>query len=73
MKNPKGSMGARWAEADKHLESVVPQCHGCIHYQEGTLVCSAFPERIPGVILINEHDHSNPYPGDNGIRFERKK
>jgi len=45
------------------------QCADCRHWRGGTK-CAAFPERIPGTILRNEHDHREPYEGDNGIRFE---
>ena len=34
--------------------------------------CIAFPDGIPEEILLGEHDHKTPYPGDNGIRFEPK-
>lgn len=44
------------------------QCVACRHYQ-GALVCEAFPDRIPEEILSGDHDHAEPYPGDNGIRF----
>lgn len=46
------------------------QCIDCRHYQ-GLLRCDAFgDEPIPQEILSGEHDHREPYPGDNGVRFE---
>lgn len=35
-----------------------------------TLHCKAFSEGIPTEILSDSFDHTNPFPGDNGIRFE---
>lgn len=32
--------------------------------------CKAYPEGIPEPIFNEEHDHREPYKGDNGIRFE---
>jgi len=46
-----------------------PLCNKCVFYM-GNSKCSAFPEGIPEEILTGEHDHTKPYPGDNGIRFE---
>ena len=48
-------------------------CLACKHLdrdQDSQHVCNAFQEGIPDEIWTNRHDHHNPYPGDNGIRFE---
>ena len=45
------------------------QCIRCIHYT-GSKQCDAFAAEIPDPIWIGEHDHREPYPGDNGIQFE---
>ena len=48
---------------------VFPMCNKCNHLgADGT--CSAFPNGIPLNILTGQHDHREPYKGDNGIRFE---
>ena len=36
-------------------------------------VCKAFPQGIPQNIITGENDHKKPYPGDNGIQFEKKE
>ena len=48
------------------------QCAKCRHYrmQDGGLKCTAVPEGIPPVVLTGEFDHTEEYPGDNGIRYE---
>jgi len=48
----------------------LPQCVGCRHFGHEGWKCKAYPDGIPEPILTGEHDHTEPYPGDNGIRFE---
>lgn len=45
------------------------QCLKCRHF-DLNLTCKAFPDGIPEEIMTGQHDHRNPYPGDQGIRYE---
>jgi len=47
-----------------------PQCLDCKYYDMETSFCAAFPGGIPDEIFLGDHDHQEPYPGDNGITFE---
>jgi hypothetical protein len=48
------------------------QCLECKHY-EGQHTCKAFPVKIPEEIMTGVHDHTRPFKGDSGIRFEREE
>lgn len=54
---------------------------GCIHYigvesdgleKNERHTCAAFPNGIPDVIAFGNNKHLKPYPGDNGIQYERE-
>lgn len=56
------------------MRYVSEQCKCCKHLIRGLIKqkaprCAAF-RRVPDDILSGEHDHTKPYEGDNGIRFE---
>ena len=51
---------------------VVGICHQCVHQHSNPFNCSAFPEGIPKEILVGDIVHTEPYPGDQGIRYKRK-
>jgi len=53
----------------------VPQCNFCRHYRGSDgkrFMCAAFPSGIPDAIIDGEFDHTQPYEGDGGIRFQEK-
>lgn len=56
---------------EKSSDLIIAQCNDCVHYQ-GDGKCKAYPRRIPDAIFTNDHDHTEPYRNDNGIRFKEK-
>lgn len=58
---------------DAHgIITALPQCLDCAHWHTDTATCKAFPEEIPDEIFLGRMKHDKPYPGDHGIRFERR-
>lgn len=55
---------------------ISPKCFSCVHLAGITpgvgWTCAAFDGAIPKNILVNQHDHVEPYEGDHGIRFRAK-
>lgn len=47
------------------------QCLACNNLHDDMTTCKAFPKGIPVKILTGHWDHTRPFRGDNGIRFER--
>lgn len=59
---------------DKELDiikySVV--CTFCKNLRTGQ-TCRAYPKKIPEAIWSGDNKHTEPFPGDHGIRFEPVK
>ena len=47
------------------------QCLACNNLHNDMTTCRAFKKGIPVKILAGHWDHTKPFKGDNGIRFER--
>ena len=50
--------------------AVSEQCRKCRFWAEGTTTCRAYPDGIPRAILTGSYDHTKPYSGDRGFRFQ---
>ncbi len=50
----------------------IPICNDCTWYSED-VICTAFPDGIPDIILTGENDHSKVLPGQVGDFVFKKK
>ena len=48
-----------------------PLCHVCRHLAPSGFTCSAYETGIPQEILSGTVLHTEPFPGDHGIRFTK--
>jgi len=64
--------GQDWATPGAVRIITPPQCTYCVHLTDVGR-CRAFPAGIPASILMGDFDHTEPYPGDHGIRYEPLK
>ena len=51
------------------------KCLRCKHFDgkktwTPMFICLAYKKGVPKDIYMNEHDHVEPFEGDNGIQFE---
>jgi len=51
----------------RHYAGIIGPTIDPVHY------CTAFPRGIPDDILTGKNLHKNPYPDDDGIRYENKE
>ena len=52
--------------------TISTQCLECKHYIAFS-TCEAYPDKIPQDIFDGTVEHTEPYPGDNGIMFEARE
>ena len=69
------SVVMEWKSQEVYTE-YMKQCGICRHLNRkssrmGFFACAAFiGDQIPEVLRSNKKSHKNPYPGDNGLRFD---
>ncbi len=60
-------------DSEVHKTIYSPVCTFCVHLINGLdRECEAF-KKIPDDIWEGEKRHTEPYPGDKGIRFKKRE
>lgn len=59
----------------RHFRGVNPDSGSGVEGREAVIrpTCNAFPYKIPDEIWYEKNPHTEPYPGDQGIRFEMRE
>ena len=63
-------MKGAWLDGEHSIPLFSTTCDGCRHLDLAkSRACKAFPNGIPLVIWLGQHDHRTPYLDDHGIQF----
>jgi len=58
----------------QYMELGQPACYTCKHRHPTDVTrCLAFTQEIPEEIMFGDNDHTEPFEGDGGIRYEKKE
>lgn len=66
------------SDGDVIDQNISRQCITCAYLfrfdtSSDSIACLAFPEGIPETIITGDFDHSKPYVGDHGLRYQPDK
>jgi hypothetical protein len=69
MQEPQPETGSTFAKDNDPVFEQLGICHTCKRRYSNGMDCQAFPEGIPLIILVGDHVHTEPYPGDGGLTY----
>ena len=56
--------------SDGHIQCI--ECKHLTNWGPEKWTCKAFPKNIPNDIQEGQYDHTQPFKGDKGIRYEKR-